>query len=429
MKVQVLHLSSSTTRSHRESYVQACGTHTFIKVGFLYLTLPDIGDDIDLCTRSIRVLGHTRGDSKLSETLYRTAEVDHLGDTFRAGLDNLLAQAVTLLPSSFSVSQSTPMKISLCHYICCVLIFQYSIASPPGRRGLKPNFDFGNDRNSGIADPQHGDHSARRPVSPSQSSLSHEGPHLLIPPIQPPGPNDSPFTPGTRVRHSTSLVPLASHQHDHSSGSWQPPADQHGDHSARQPVPPSQSLPSLSHQGPSHLLIPPIQPPGPDDSPFTPGTRASHSTRPPPLAPLASHQQGGPPSHYGNPGGHRFYGSGQHERQPSHPRSPNQHGNRRESGHRSHPYQADSSRVQGGHRFTEPEQAAGSAQQRQASPPHPSSPQHGNRQHVIRGQVLHCRVCDAPYGKNTHEYREHMLAAVHITEVNPGRPHDHMSGK
>jgi len=31
---------------------------------------------------------------------YRAAEVNHLGDTFRAGLDNSLAQAVTLLPQS-----------------------------------------------------------------------------------------------------------------------------------------------------------------------------------------------------------------------------------------------------------------------------------------------------------------------------------------
>ena len=120
------------------------------------------------------------------------------------------------------------MKVSLCYYICCVLLFQYSIAAPPKHyRGDDFDLNFLTDsRTPGGSlivhkrprrDSQHGDHSASQPGQ-SLPSLSPQSPsrRLLIPHVRPAGP-------------------------------------QHGDHSASRP---GQSLPSLSHQ--DGFLIPPV---------------------------------------------------------------------------------------------------------------------------------------------------------------------------
>jgi len=119
------------------------------------------------------------------------------------------------------------MKIPLCYYICCVLLFRYSIAAPPGpyRGHLPVNLNFARKTDGGgiidhsrwkpPADPQHGaSQSGQSLPILSRQDPSHHG--LLIPRVQPASPDyhpDPEFTTGIGASHSTlRLPPLASHQ-------------------------------------------------------------------------------------------------------------------------------------------------------------------------------------------------------------------------
>jgi len=180
------------------------------------------------------------------------------GDTFRAGLNNLLARAVTLLPSSFSVSQSTLMKISLCYYICCVLLFRYSIAAPPGPSGyLGPNDDLPVNLNF-LRETKSGgiiDHSGWKPPTDPHHSTSQRqslpsisrSRGLLLPRVQPAVPDDHPNFTTLRlppIQHDPSQAgPQGGSGHSYGYGPASPPQQQ---------APPHDSFPNQpSHAGPS----------------------------------------------------------------------------------------------------------------------------------------------------------------------------------